>query len=484
MLASLRLLVRRGGDLLFAVRGFCCAKIPRLVHRLFYRSSFDRHMTNPVLIPRAEHCISRDNIDDNALKVLYRLQRAGYRALLVGGSVRDMLLNHVPKDFDIATDAHPEQVKRLFGNCRLIGRRFRLAHVFYGREIVEVATFRGSQDVQDDEDDTSPDHRQSESGRILRDNVYGSIEDDAWRRDFTINALYYDIADYSVVDYVGAMDDIKQRVLRLIGDPATRYREDPVRMLRAVRFAAKLGFSIHPASEQPIYELGHLLSDIPPARLYEEILKLFHSGQAVTCLALLRQYGLLKYLFAQTDRALKNDPQGIFSTFLQQALHSTDVRIAEDKPITPAFLFSAMLWRPMMLLYERSMSTQAEQDTGMALNDAMNDVLHIQCTRVSIPRRFSMVVRDIWSLQHRFTYRHGRRVQLLLQHHKFRAAYDFMCLRSHAGELTDDSCEWWTAIQTVTPEAQEKIWMQAPTNTDKKPRKRRPKKKPANESGV
>lgn len=434
-------------------------------------------MTNPVLIPRADHCISRDNIDDNALKVLYRLQRAGFRALLVGGGVRDLLLQHVPKDFDIATDAHPDQVKRLFGNCRLIGRRFRLAHVFYGRDIVEVATFRGSQDTQDDDDDASPDHVQSDSGRILRDNVYGSIEDDAQRRDFTINALYYDIADFSVVDYVGAMDDINHRVLRLIGDPVTRYREDPVRMLRAVRFAAKLGFTIHPASEQPIYDLAHLLADIPPARLYEEILKLFHSGYAVTCLDLLRKYGLLKYLFAQTHMALNDDPQGIFNAFLRAALHSTDLRVREDKPITPAFLFSAMLWRPMMMQYERNL--QADQDVANAMNDAMSDVLHKQCMSVSIPRRFSMVVREIWSLQHRFSYRHGKRVHILLQHHKFRAAYDFMCLRSHAGELTDDSCEWWTALQVATPEAQEKMLMQPADSSEKKPRKRRRHKKPA-----
>ena len=440
-------------------------------------------MTNPVLIPRAEHCISRDNIDDNALKVLYRLQRAGFRALLVGGGVRDMLLHHIPKDFDIATDAHPEQVKRLFGNCRLIGRRFRLAHVFYGREIVEVATFRASQDVQDDdEEDTSSDHLQSDSGRILRDNVYGTIEADAWRRDFTINALYYDIADFSVVDYVGAMDDIKHRVLRLIGDPVTRYREDPVRMLRAVRFAAKLNFTIHPASEQPIYELGHLLADIPPARLYDEIIKLFHSGYAVACLELLRKYGLLKYLFAQTSQALESDPQGIFYALLREALQSTDLRVREDKPITPAFLFSAMLWRPMMLQYESNLKDGL--DTGMAMNEAMNDVLHKQCKSISIPRRFSMVVREIWGLQHRFSYRHGKRVQILLQHHKFRAAYDFMCLRSHAGELTDDSCEWWTALQVATPEAQEKMLQQpASAEADKKPRKRRRRKKPVSEPG-
>jgi poly(A) polymerase len=439
-------------------------------------------MTNPVLIPRAEHCISRDNIDDNALKVLYRLQRAGFRALLVGGSVRDLLLQHVPKDFDIATDAHPEQVKRLFGNCRLIGRRFRLAHVFYGRDIVEVATFRGSQDGQDEDDEISIDHVQSDSGRILRDNVYGSIEDDAWRRDFTVNALYYDIADFSVVDYVGAMDDIKHRVLRLIGEPATRYREDPVRMLRAVRFAAKLGFTIHPASEQPIYELAHLLADIPPARLYDEILKLFHSGYAVTCLDLLRKYGLLKYLFAQTSQALDDDPQGIFSAFLREALHSTDVRVHEDKPITPAFLFSAMLWRPMMRQYERDV--QAGQEVAAAMHEAMSDVLHKQCMTVSIPRRFSMVVREIWSLQHRFAYRHGKRVQILLQHHKFRAAYDFMCLRSRAGELTDDSCAWWTALQVAPPDVQEKMLQQPADSAEKKPRKRRRRKKPASEPGV
>ena len=196
-------------------------------------------MTSPAIIPRAEHCISRDNIDDNALKVLYRLHKAGYRALLVGGGVRDLLMNHVPKDFDIATDAHPEQVKKLFSNCRLIGRRFRLAHIFFGREIIEVATFRASHEGDD------PDRVQDDAGRILRDNVYGDIEDDVWRRDFTVNALYYDIADFSVVDYTGAMEDLQKRQLKLIGDPETRYREDPVRMLRAVRFAAKLDFSIH-----------------------------------------------------------------------------------------------------------------------------------------------------------------------------------------------------------------------------------------------
>jgi poly(A) polymerase len=417
-------------------------------------------MTRPTVIPRAQHRISRDNIDDNALKVLYRLHKAGYRALLVGGGVRDMLLNHVPKDFDIATDAHPEQVKKLFSNCRLIGRRFRLAHIFFGREIVEVATFRASHDV-DHADKVTDD-----TGRILQDNVYGDIEEDVWRRDFTINALYYDIADFSVVDYVHAMDDIEQRVLRLIGDPATRYREDPVRMLRAVRFAAKLDFAIHPDSEQPIYELGHLLADIPPARLYEEILKLFHSGTAVLCLQLLQKYRLLEHIFPATAEALATD-NPVFAEFLTQALHSTDARINSGKPITPAFLFAAMLWQAVLD------GAEAYRGQGLpsaiAMQNAMSDALSRQARATSIPRRFSTVIRDIWHLQHRFRHRNGRRARALLEHHKFRAAYDFMCLRSRAGELDDDSCDWWTRLQTLSTEEQDQLLKAAKSE----PRRRR-----------
>ena len=417
-------------------------------------------MTKPTVIPRSQHRISRDNIDDNALKVLYRLHKAGYRALLVGGGVRDMLLNHVPKDFDIATDAHPEQVKKLFSNCRLIGRRFRLAHIFFGREIIEVATFRAAHDPD------HPSHVTDDSGRILQDNVYGSIEEDVWRRDFTVNALYYDIADFSVVDYPGAMADIEQRVLRLIGDPETRYREDPVRMLRAVRFAAKLDFSIQTDSEQPIYELGHLLQDIPPARLYEEILKLFHSGTAVTCLKLLHKYRLLQHIFPLTDEALAAD-NGIFEDFLNQALHSTDERINAGKPITPAFLFAAMLWQPVQTL--AADYQQQQLPASIAMQNAMSEVLSQQARITSIPRRFSTVIRDIWHLQHRFRYRHGRRAKSLLEHHKFRAAYDFMCLRSKAGELEDDSCEWWTRLQTLSTEEQDRLLKPARNS----PRRRR-----------
>jgi poly(A) polymerase len=409
-------------------------------------------MTSPSLIPRPEHNISRDNIDDYALKVLYRLQKAGFRAMLVGGGVRDLLLGHAPKDFDVATDAHPEQVKRLFSNSRLIGRRFRLAHVFFGREIIEVATFRAS--MQEADDDSDHDREHSEGGRILRDNVYGQIEDDVWRRDFTINALYYDISDFSIIDYTTGMDDIKNRVLRLIGDPETRYREDPVRILRAIRFAAKLDFTIHPDSEKPIYELAHLLADIPPARLFDEVLKLFHSGCAIVCLQLLRKYDVFQYLFKQTDERLKQG-DARFEKFIHLSLQSTDERINQGKPVTPAFLFAAMLWQPVSALCDELVL--AGEPAPIAMQNASSIVFAKQIQNISIPKRFSMVARDIWHMQDRFKYRHGRRAQALLIHKKFRAAYDFMCIRSKSGEVTDDSCEWWTRIQTLDSKAQEKL---------------------------
>lgn len=423
-------------------------------------------MTQASIIPRPEHSISRDNIDDSALKVLYRLHKAGYRAMLVGGGVRDLLLGHTPKDFDIATDAHPEDVKKLFSNSRLIGRRFRLAHVFFGREIIEVATFRGAPEEARGDDD----REHNDSGRILRDNVYGKLEDDVWRRDFTVNALYYDIADFSIVDYTSAMDDVKNKILRLIGDPETRYREDPVRMIRAIRFAAKLGFTIHPDTEKPIYDLGYLLADIPAARLFEEVLKLFHSGQGNVSLELLRKYDLLQYLFKQTDEMLKQGNTG-FEKFIQFSLNSTDTRINQEKPVTPAFLFAAMLWAPVNELSEQ-LKQNGEPGT-IAMQNASSTILSKQVKDISIPKRFTMVIRDIWQLQHRFQYRHGRRAKSLLMHKKFRAAYDFMCLRSQAGEVLDDSCEWWTRIQTLGEKEQEILLKPAKA----KPRKRKPNKK-------
>lgn len=386
--------------------------------------------------------------------------------MLVGGGVRDLLLGHAPKDFDIATDALPEDVKKLFSNCRLIGRRFRLAHVFFGREIIEVATFRASQDEEKQNSiSRDVDRAHDDSGRILRDNVYGQIEDDVWRRDFTVNALYYDIADFSIVDYTSAMNDVENKVLRLIGDPQTRYREDPVRMLRAIRFAAKLGFSIHPDSEQPIFDLGYLLGDIPPARLFDEVLKLFHSGQGVKSLQLLRRYNLLQYLFKQADDLLKQGDD-IFDAFIHLALESTDKRINEGKPVTPAFLFAAMLWGTVDKLSDDF--KQSGEPGTLAMQNASSIVLSKQVKTITIPKRFSMVVRDIWQMQHRFKFRHGKRAKSLLMHKKFRAGYDFMCIRSQAGEVTDDSCEWWTRIQTMGPKEQEILL---------KPAKAKPRKK-------
>ncbi|MCW8936302.1 MAG: polynucleotide adenylyltransferase PcnB [Gammaproteobacteria bacterium] len=415
---------------------------------------------------RPKHTVSRDNIDDTALKVLYRLHKAGYRAMLVGGGVRDLLLGHAPKDFDIATDALPEDVKKLFSNCRLIGRRFRLAHVFFGREIIEVATFRASQaEEKQNSISNDVDRSHDDSGRILRDNVYGQLEDDVWRRDFTVNALYYDIANFSIVDYTSAMNDVENKVLRLIGDPQTRYREDPVRMLRAIRFAAKLGFSIHPDSEQPIFDLGYLLGDIPPARLFDEVLKLFHSGQGVKSLQLLRRYNLLQYLFKQADDLLKQGDD-IFDAFIHLALESTDKRINEGKPVTPAFLFAAMLWGTVDKLSDDF--KQSGEPGTLAMQNASSIVLSKQVKTITIPKRFSMVVRDIWQMQHRFKFRHGKRAKSLLMHKKFRAGYDFMCIRSQAGEVTDDSCEWWTRIQTMGPQEQEILL---------KPAKAKPRKK-------
>lgn len=397
--------------------------------------------TQPRIVARAQHCISRAQISPNALKVLYRLKGAGYDAYLVGGGVRDMLLGREPKDFDIATNALPEDVKKLFRNCVLIGRRFRLAHVRFEQEVIEVATFRAQSNGADEED------ARSESGRILRDNVYGTLEEDAWRRDFTVNALYYNIQDFSVVDYVGGMEDLKAGTLRLIGDPEQRYREDPVRMLRAVRFAAKLGFRIHPESEEPISRYAHLLADIPSARLFDEVLKLFLGGCAVQSFELLRHYGLFGYLFPQTEASLTKENEGFPLTLLVRALRNTDARIAEEKPVTPAFLYAALLWEPM-----RQLMVQREaQGLGeiQALQEATIEVESQQLARTALPKRFAIPMREIWALQPRLRRITGLRPMKMVTHPRFRAAYDFMLLREEAGEDLGELTQWWTDFQNL-----------------------------------
>lgn len=401
------------------------------------------------LIPRADHPISRDDISENALKVLYRLHNAGFKAYLVGGCVRDLLLGKHPKDFDVTTNATPEQVKGLFRNCRLIGRRFRLAHIVYGREIIEVATFRGHhQDSEDDSESSSDLSKQSDHGQLLRDNVFGSIEEDAQRRDFTINAMYYNIADFSISDFAGGMAAIKAKEISLIGDPETRYREDPVRMLRAVRFAVKLNMHISSSSAKPIKELAPLLGNIPAARLFEEVLKLLLSGQGLETFRLLSTYDLFEPLFPQLAPLLSDDKSREVR-FVEQVLTNTDNRINTGQRVTPAFIFAAFLWYP---LEERCQQLMVEGGLTHfdAFNLAINDVLQKQIQRIMIPKRFSMPIREIWQLQTRLPKRYGRRAYQMLEHPKFRAAYDFLLLRAdvEGGPLLE-LAEWWTEFQVA-----------------------------------
>ena len=402
----------------------------------------------PRVIPRSEHIISRDAISPNALKVLYRLKSAGYQACLVGGSVRDLLLGREPKDFDIATDAHPEQIRELFRNCVLIGRRFRLAHVRFGREIVEVSTFRAEHNVAEGEGE-------SVEGRIIRDNVYGTMDDDVWRRDFTANALFYNIEDYTVIDYVGGVEDIRSGVIRLLGDPVQRYTEDPVRLLRAIRFAAKLGFRIHPDTEKPIPVLAPLLKGIPSARLFEEVLKLFLGGCAVQTFELLRHYGLFGTLFPQTEAALAEEEGGFPRTLVIRALANTDQRLAEEKTVTPGFVVAAFLWSPMQALTAEHMARGLNENEAISL--AADSVISRQITSTAIPRRFTQIAREIWQMQPRFTRRAGKRPQATLRHPRFRAAYDFLLLRAAAGEGIGELADWWTQFQEgkEVPQVQE-----------------------------
>ncbi len=406
----------------------------------------------PTVIPRAEHSISRRNISSNAVKVLYRLHNAGFRACLVGGGVRDLLLGLEPKDFDIATDAHPEQVKEIFRNCRLIGRRFLLAHVHFGNEIIEVATFRAPSNP-DELDETAAEVRRDTHGLIVSDNVFGTIEDDAERRDFTINALYYDIADFSVLDYAGGMTDLQAGILRLIGDPEERYREDPVRMLRAVRFAAKIGFRLHPDTEAPIHRLGYLLLQVPPARLFDELLKLFLGGQAVQIFELLRLYGLFRYLLPHSNRCLRQPNHQLTRTLLVRALTNTDQRIASGRPVTPAFLYAALLWGPVQDRQQAFIEAGAKP--AEALQQAADEVIEHQSRHCALPRRYTTPMREIWALQGRFSRRSGKRALAFLEHPRFRAAYDFLLLRAEAGEPLQDLAAWWTALQAMAPDERE-----------------------------
>lgn len=423
------------------------------------------------VIPREEHTISRQLFSDSALKVLYRLHNAGFDAYLVGGCLRDALLGKTPKDFDVATNATPEQLRDLFRNSRIIGRRFRIVHVRFGREIIEVTTFRGRPG------DDHGEHlaQQSEHGLLLRDNVWGNIEEDALRRDFTVNALYYNIADFSLHDWAGAIEDIESRTLRLIGDPETRYREDPVRMLRAIRFVAKLDFTIAPATEAPIREMAPLLLQIPPARLFEEVLKLFLSGYAVKTFHLLREYGLFAMLFPEAEEAIEELPWA--EELIIQALANTDIRIQEDRPVTPAFLFAAMLWPGVQVRCQRL------QNEGMppipAQQTASHQAVSRQLQHTAIPKRFSLPMRDIWDLQQRLPKRRGKRAFQTREHPRFRAAYDFLLLREAAGEIPPGLGAWWDAFQQADDHEQRRLLSKVDADPagSSDSRKRRPRRR-------
>lgn len=419
----------------------------------------------PTIIPRSEHGISRSNVSENALKVLYRLRNSGFQAFLVGGGVRDLLLGLRPKDFDVATDAHPEEIRNLFRNSRLIGRRFRLAHVRFGRDVIEVATFRASGGEPDE------DRQQSDSGRILRDNVYGSIDDDIWRRDFTINALYYNIEDYSVWDYTGGMEDLKSRTLRLIDDPWVRYREDPVRMLRAARFAAKLGFTIAPETAAPIHDLGSLLADVPAARLFDESLKLFQTGHAVKSFDKLVEYGLLSYLFPSAAALIQGEDGAAVTAFIRKGLENTDTRMVEGQSISPMFLFAVFLWPGVKRLAEKLAQDQNVREYE-AMQEAMYRIVAEQTARTSVPKRFSAPMKDVLALQRRFMSRKGVRAARFLEHKYFRAAYDFLVLRSTCGEVDPEIADWWTRVQ----EANEDERRTAFEISGRRRRRRRPRR--------
>ncbi|MGB5332757.1 MAG: polynucleotide adenylyltransferase PcnB [Woeseiaceae bacterium] len=424
----------------------------------------------PQIITRARHNVSRNEISKSALKVLYRLNKAGYQAFLVGGCVRDAMLNLHPKDFDVATNATPEQVRALFGNCRLIGRRFRLAHVRFGREIIEVATFRAAAEHVDD--DSEHDHE----GRILRDNVYGSIEEDVWRRDFTCNALYYTVTDFSIWDYVGGVADVERRQLVIIGDPEERLREDPVRMLRAVRFAAKLDFTIDPPVVEAIHHHAPLLANVPPARLFDEFLKLFQTGHAETTFILLWQHGLFQEMFPATAEELENDQS--FAGFVRAALQNTDRRVAADKSVTPMFLLGVFFWAPVKKLAAIRRSEE-KMTESQSLSLASYDIVAAQQRRLSIPRRFTVPMREMLSLQPRFAVTRGKRAMNFLEHRRFRAAYDFMVLLGDVGQVDSEVAKFWTEVQTQSAaERAASFQIDRAPQKKRRPRSRRRRKKP------
>ena len=411
---------------------------------------------------REKHGLSRDALHPSAAKVCTVLREAGFAAYVVGGAVRDLLLGIEPKDFDVATDARPEQVKPLFRRALIIGRRFRLVHVMMGGETVEVSTFRGADPHAAGKD---------EHGRVLHDNVFGTQEEDARRRDFTINALYFDPATEEVVDLHGGLADLKKRRLSMIGDPETRYREDPMRMLRAVRLAGKLGLIIESATREPIRALAPLIERVPPARVFDEMLKLLLSGHASACLRQLREVGLHEGLLPLLDVILE---QPLGERFVTLALAQTDERVLAERPVSPAFLFAALLWHEVLAA---SKARQARGEKPIAaLESAMDEILETQSAKLAITRKLIATMREVWTMQPRFEMRSGNRAYRLLESPRFRMAYDFLALRAASGEVPAELETWWRAFQGADAEARKAMLL--PDTGPRKRRRRRRKKRP------
>jgi poly(A) polymerase len=425
----------------------------------FIRRVLGLRTDTPQRVPRERHGLRRNALTNGALKVCDVLREAGYASFVVGGAVRDLLLGIVPKDFDVATDARPEQVKPLFRRAIVIGRRFRLVHVMLGGETVETSTFRAA-DANTSEKD--------EHGRVLRDNVFGNQEEDARRRDFTVNALYFDPATEEIVDYHGGMADLKKHLLRIIGDPETRFREDPVRMLRAVRLAAKLGFTIEATTRAPIRRLAPLLEHVPPARLYDEMIKLLMSGHASACVRQLREEGLSRGVLPLLDVILE---QPLGERFVTLALAQTDERVKSERSVSPAFLFAALLWHEVLA------ASKARQAKGerpqQALEAAMDRVLDAQSEKLALTRKLTAIMREVWAMQPRFEQRGGQRPYRLVESPLFRMAYDFLALRAASGEVSAELEAWWRAFQSADAETRQAMLL-----PDTGPRKRRRRRRP------
>lgn len=424
-------------------------------------------------VGRQKHPVSKAEISVNALQVINQLVHNGYEAYLVGGSVRDLILRKVPKDFDVATNATPQQIKKLFRNARIIGRRFKIVHITFHREIIEVSTFRSNEPDED--------VQTNDQGMVIRDNVFGTLEQDSWRRDFTINSMYYNIFNSSIIDYTLGFEDIQNKNIRVIGNPTKRYQEDPVRMLRAIRFAAKLQFNIEKDSSDPIYALGDLLLNVSNARLFDEMSKIWSSEAALSAFELLLQYNIFGKLFPLTHASFEKHPNA--KKFIEMALENTDARLKEQKPTTPAFVFAVLMWFPMRDL---ALSLQQENELHPleAIEQAMGQIFASQARIIGIPRRYTQLIREIWILQYRFHKRVGNKPFMLMEHARFRAAYDFLLLRALADDETVELANWWTLFQDASESTQQEMIDSLNTrngSTKKKKRRRRPKKIAADE---